>query len=149
MMRPVVLFVVLCAAACVIPVRSSAPATNPTAERDAGCDYMVKFAEICYAGSDAETSCSDVYTAIGQMSDNADLRPSQRQALATFCGRTCMARKQGASWSTVERSTREQCGHSSTRADTRVPAQRPGQSAQVNEAARLTSPAPLYRGHFG
>lgn len=97
-------------AACATTTPQRTPsAENSVAQDDSACRTMIKLAELCYSNSGPGTSCSDLYTAVGSASDGADLRPSERQALATFCGRTCLARKNGATWSSVRRAMSENC----------------------------------------
>lgn len=107
MMKTFATLIVIGLSACGPAPHTTGPMTAST-END-GCQRVIDLAQVCYDSSNPGTTCSDIYRVAGLASEQSDLRPSERNMLASFCGEMCQARKNGHSWSEVRGAMRNNC----------------------------------------
>lgn len=109
MMKTLAISIAFSLSACGSAAQSSHPRTASNDDTASNCQRMVDLAQLCYDNSNPDMSCGDMYQVINTASEKVDLRPSERDALATFCGNMCRARKRGLTWSDLSRAMRSNC----------------------------------------
>lgn len=109
MMKTLAISIAFSLSACGSTTQSTHPTTTSSEGGADNCQRLIDLAQICYDNSNPDTSCGDMYQVVNAASENVDLRPSERNNLATFCGNMCRARKRGLAWSDLRSAMRSNC----------------------------------------